>query len=547
MNGRSRARLRVTERAGLAALLVAISGGAASASNATIVAQPALAPTNCSALLDDAVDPLDRAPSVDWANLYCTDRVLVKLRAGEQGPASSVDAAALRDHLNAALPSSDFAGENRQSLIRSCRLLHAQAVSSLGESPVADTFKDWFLVSVGPSARIPAICAALKQCSFVADAHPDHIGFLHALTNDPGFVQQWALDNNGQVVEGVAGVSGAEIGVSKAWNFTFGAPQSVIAVLDTGISLSHPDLANQYIPGTNVVRVGQTWDDGSSNSHGTYCSGIIAAATNNGAGIAGVAPNCKVLPVKVFSGIWGSESSVAAGLGYITGLRSGGSVRVDVANMSLGFPTVGSAFIDAVNNAVNAGIVLVASTGNAPGGAVGYPARLSNVIAVGATDNRDAAAVFQTSGPEMDISAPGVSIWTTTDVGTNPNSYSFQSGTSMAAPFVSAIAGLMRSVNPALTAAQVRQLLMDSAKDLGTPGVDPIFGAGRLNAGAAVQRALLSTGTCVADWNNDTLYDDADLFAFLDAWFEQNADVDGNGITDTIDLFSFLNAWFFGC
>jgi subtilisin family serine protease len=387
----------------------------------------------------------------------------------------------------------------------------------------------------------------LKQCPSVADAHPDHIGFLHTLTNDPGFPQQWALRNSGQLMEGVAGTSGADIGVSKAWSFTFGTPESVIAVLDTGISLSHPDLANQYIPGNNVVRVGQTWDDGSSNSHGTYCSGIIAAATNNGAGIAGVAPNCKVLPIKVFSGIWGSESSVAAGLAYITGLRSSGTTRVDVANMSLGFPTVGSAFIDAVNNAVNAGIVVVASTGNAPGDAVGYPARLSNVIAVGATDNRDAAAVFQTTGPEMDLSAPGVSIWTTTDVGTNPNSYSFQSGTSMAAPFVSATAGLMRSVNPALTVAQVRQLLMDSAKDLGAAGVDPIFGAGRLNTGAAVQRALLSTGTCVADWNNDTVYDDADLFAFLDAWFEDNADVDGNGITDSVDLFNFLNAWFYGC
>ncbi len=533
--------LTATRRAGLAAMVVTIVGTAASASDPLDLARHTTSPTNHVWTSDQATDPLDRAPSVDWNHNYCIDRVLVRVRPSAASEAAlSTDL--LRDRLNNELPR-----ENRQVFIRSCRLLHEQALSMVGESALASAFSGWYLVSVDPNADIPSICAALKQCPLVADAHPDHIGFLHSLTNDPGFPQQWALKNSGQLVEGVAGVSGVEIGISKAWSFSLGLPDAVIAVLDTGVSQSHPDLFNQVVPGTNVVRVGQTWDDGSASSHGTYCSGIIAAATNNGVGIAGVAPNCKVLPVKVFSGIWGSESSVAAGLSYITGLRSSGTVRVEVANMSLGFSTVGSAFIDAVNNAANSGIVLVASTGNAPGDLVGYPARLSNVIAVGSTDNRDAAAVFQTTGAEMDISAPGVSIWTTTDVGTNPNSYSFQSGTSMAAPFVSATAALMRCANPALSIAEVRQLLMDSAKDLGAAGIDPVFGAGRLNAGAAVQRALLSTGQCVSDWNGDSVYNDIDLFAYLDDWFHQNADVDGNGITDTVDLFSFLNAWFYGC
>lgn len=397
----------------------------------------------------------------------------------------------------------------------------------------------WLVLQLPRSTDPRAVLDTVRAMPGIEAAELDTIGFLHgAVPNDPSFSLQWALRNSGQTIAGVPGTSGVDVRAIDAWSLSLGSSDVLVAVLDSGVSLSHPDLAGHWTDGVNTLSPGASFDDNFSTSHGTYCSGIISAAFNNSLGVAGLAPNCKILPVKVVNGAAGSESTVAAGLLWAT------DAGASVANMSLGFSTGGSAFRDAVVYANTAGCVLVSSTGNAPGSAIGFPAKWSEVIAVGATDNRDFAAAFETTGPEMDIAAPGMSIYTTSDTWSVPNGYAFQSGTSMAAPFVTATAALMRSVNRSLTPTQVQAILESTAIDLGPPGKDVQYGAGRLNTFAAVQGALAARPGCLSDINNDGVTNEMDLFAFLDGWFSGQRDYNADGRTDVLDLFLFLECWF---
>ncbi len=278
-----------------------------------------------------------------------------------------------------------------------------------------------------------------------------------------------------------------------------GSNSVVVAIVDTGIDLNHPDLKDKLVKGYNATGVGGLFGVGSAgddNGHGTHCAGTAAAITDNGVGVSGMAANCKLMPVRVLAGAGsGSLLSVAKG---ITWAADNGA---DVISLSLGGAGTMQALGDAVKYALSKNSVVVAAMGNSgnSGNPVSYPAAYPGVIAVGATDSNDKIAVFSSFNKYCSVSSPGVQIFSTTptyDVWLTKNSggritkeYSFMSGTSMATPLVAGLCGLIRSVNPKMPPADVKALLertADKTPDMAGANWDEKFGFGRINALKAV-------------------------------------------------------------
>lgn len=265
------------------------------------------------------------------------------------------------------------------------------------------------------------------------------------------------------------------IDADLAWATTKGTGVKV-AIVDTGIYKRHKDLKANIKGGYNCIAESDDFND--DHSHGTHCAGIVAAVDNT-IGVVGVAPEAWLYGVKVLD---------ASGGGYLSdcveGIQWCVDNGMDVASMSWGgygtWPTLEAA----CNAAWAAGVVLVAAAGNES-----YltpdlmPAGYSSVIAVSATDSSDNLAYFSNYGNEIELAAPGVSIYSCV-LGTSK--YGYKSGTSMACPHVSGVAALILAVYPTWTNDQVRQHLWDTAEDLGAPGWDQYFGYGLVDAEAAV-------------------------------------------------------------
>ncbi|MDP2692984.1 MAG: S8 family peptidase [bacterium] len=254
-----------------------------------------------------------------------------------------------------------------------------------------------------------------------------------------------------------------------------------VAVIDTGIDADHPDLAVNIKGGINFVAKGRRgadpskWDD--DNGHGTHVAGTIAGV-NNTIGVVGVAPNAQLYAVK---------SLDSRGSGYlsdiIAGLEWAVANNMDVVNMSLGTTSDIQAFHDAVDATYSAGVVLVAAAGNSGDGDpntnnVEYPAKYLSVIAVGATDISDGSPYWSSDGEEVEVSAPGVNIYSTYKGGV----YATMSGTSMASPHVAGVVALLLESNPLLIPADVRSVLQTTADNLGAPGRDNVYGYGLVDA-----------------------------------------------------------------
>lgn len=254
----------------------------------------------------------------------------------------------------------------------------------------------------------------------------------------------------------------------------------IIAVIDSGVDLDHPDLQNKVVAGWDFVNNDAYPDD--DHSHGTHVAGIAAAATNNALGVAGVSWDARIMPVKVLdSGGSGYMDDVIAGMEYAA------DHGAQVLNLSLGSVTSSSALQDAVNYARNRGAVVIAAAGNCGSGCIiggqyyynplMYPASCQNVVGVAATTSTDGWASFSEHNTYVDLSAPGVGIYSTI-----PNGYGYKDGTSMATPFVSGLAALVLSRWPDYTPSQVETALFNNADDLGSSGRDDYFGYGRVNA-----------------------------------------------------------------
>ena len=274
------------------------------------------------------------------------------------------------------------------------------------------------------------------------------------------------------------------IGMPAAWKSSIGSSSVVIAVLDTGTTIGHEDLVGtKFVLPYDFVHGSADAVDG--EGHGTHVTGTIAAQANNSVGIAGMAPGVSIMPIKVLGDDGrGMFSDLFDGIDYA---RANGA---RVISMSLGaqvavVPSDLAAMLQAsIDHAYAAGITVVAAAGNDYDTSVEYPCAFVHVICVAATDNLDQHADFSNSNAFVDISAPGVGIASTV-----PGGYATASGTSMATPHVAALAGLIRSIHPEETVDQVEATILSTAVDLGDPGRDNVFGAGRINAAAAVNLA----------------------------------------------------------
>lgn len=292
----------------------------------------------------------------------------------------------------------------------------------------------------------------------------------------------------------------------NAWGITRGDPGVVIAVIDTGVDLTHPELAEQVVPGKNFVTTAEVSDPETGatslvnvpdkgpqddNGHGTHVSGIIAAAENDH-GITGVAPLCKIMPVKVLAyNESGFSSDVASGVVWAVdhGAR--------VLNMSLGAYGGSKALEKAVAYAQSKGAVVVAAMGNDRdnpdknfGVSPSYPAALPGVIAVAASDGQDQITYFSNAGAWVSVAAPGDGIYSTTPTyptqGHVSLDYDEMSGTSMATPFVSGTVALMLSFYPQLgrnaqTPGLIKARLQDTADKLSSNKLSTSSGYGRIN------------------------------------------------------------------
>jgi len=362
----------------------------------------------------------------------------------------------------------------------------------------------------------PLAARAVAAVPGVRAAAVNGLRELFLVPNDPQFGQQWHLQPG----------NAAGVHVAEAWDLELGDPGVVIAIMDTGLDWSHPDLAaNVWVNPLEVPGNGldddqngyaddlRGWDFGNHDAdarphavlqqgldvgfHGTHCAGIAAAVTNNAVGIAGVAGGCRLLPLKIVDTA-AQFTDAAVTEAFLYAIDNG----ADVISMSFGGPGDGgaAAFFQAlVDDALAAGIVCVAAAGNNNDAALMYPAACAGVISVGATNASGQRASFSTYGAWVTVNAPGEQIWSTIQ-----SNYSFDfltgllyqllygwdgatpymncDGTSMACPLVAGICGLVRSAAPGLAPAEVRQHLLDTGDVV---GYDQPLGV-KVNALAAI-------------------------------------------------------------
>jgi thermitase len=374
---------------------------------------------------------LPQAPSGEPGTRFLAGEILIKLETGLAEPRLAAEALAAPE------------------------LAAAEAVPSLGVLKLK--------VAPGEEVRRAAEFGVRPGVAF---AEPNYLAHALEVPNDPSFSVQWGL---------------SQIGAPAAWDVSHGSSAPIVAIVDTGIDGTHPDLAGKVLPGWNFVSsIAIPADsDSDDDGHGTHCAGIAAAVTNNGVGIAGLAPLARLLPVKVLDGSGtGTYEAVALGIRYAAdhGAR--------VINLSLGGTDPSVTLREAVNYAQDHGCLLPCATGNAVGAlsayGIMYPAQYA--LAVGATDSLDARASFSKYGPQISVVAPGQSVYSTLPGGF----YGSLSGTSMAAPHVSGLAALLWGACPLESNEQVRHVIESTAVDLGSPGWDQEFGYGRIDARAAI-------------------------------------------------------------
>ncbi|PEN92653.1 alkaline serine protease [Bacillus cereus] len=285
--------------------------------------------------------------------------------------------------------------------------------------------------------------------------------YFHALwtPNDSSFKQQYGL---------------VRIQAPQAWDTQRSDASVKIAIVDTGVQGSHPDLTSKVIYGHDYVDNDNISDDG--NGHGTHCAGIAAALTNNKIGIAGVAPQASIYAVRVLNNQGsGTLDNVAKGI------KEAADSGAKVISLSLGAPNGGTALEQAIQYAWNKGVVIVAAAGNAGNTAPNYPAYYTNVISVASTDSNDKKSTFSTYGTWVDVAAPGSNIYSTY----KDNSYQTLSGTSMATPHVAGLAALL--AKKGYTNTQIRQIIEKSADKITGTGI--YWKNGRINANKAVNTA----------------------------------------------------------
>jgi thermitase len=421
--------------------------------------------------------------------------------------------------------------------------------------------RDTEIVRAAPG-RLTEALAVLRADPGVVYAEPN--APVRALTGDLYWREQWALENVGQTLNlrgAVPGLPGADIDAPEAWAAGATGAGQTVAVVDSGVNAAHPDIAGQLAtnPGEtgsgrerngadddNDLLVddwrGWDWVDDDNDpddafGHGSHVAGIVAARQAR-RGISGVAPDARVLPLRVLDADgFGTLDDVANAYAYAGDLQARSDLHVGIVNASLGGPTTSQTEQDAIAN--HPDTLYVVAAGNGGSDHVGddndltptYPcaAPQPNIICVGATDNQDRPASFSNYGrTTVDLFAPGVQVlsaWRAPEFG-----WWYSDGTSMAAPHVAGTLALMRAAAPALDAQQLKQALLDSVDS------DPLLttrsvSGGRLNADAAVQRARLMSSQLhpVPDTDHDAVPDPSDNCPSVANATQSDGDGDGVG------------------
>ncbi len=327
------------------------------------------------------------------------------------------------------------------------------------------------------------------------------------------------------------------INLPQAWETTFGNADIIVAVIDTGVVLGHPDLQGQLVAGYDFISStenaldgdgidanpddpgDQTNPDGSSSFHGTHVSGTVAAATNNELGVAGVAGDSRVMPLRAVGRFGGSDYDIAQAIRFAARLDNDANSIPDTAasviNLSLGSVVFSETLCNAVNEARAVGAIIVAAAGNNASPLPSYPAACAGAISVSAVDINKQLASYSNFGDTVDIAAPGGDsgtdangdgypdfVLSTTAIdssGSIETLYAFQAGTSMAAPHVAGVIALMEAAAAAtgddISPAEFDALVASGAltEDLGTTGRDDLYGYGLIDAASAVLAAQGST------------------------------------------------------
>ena len=412
------------------------------------------------------------------------------------------------------------AAPNRANLFKlnSPTLLAASSAAPLSSGSSASTFEQELNAKNPEAYQKYKTLQTLKQLNKdpgVAYASPNYIRKPLLRPNDTFFNFQWHYDS---------------INLPQAWDITTGDSDVVVAVVDTGIVLSHPDLSSQltndgydFISSADNALDGDGIDDnpddvgdsqlaGQSSWHGTHVAGTIAAHTNNNSGVAGIAWESKIMPLRALGRQGGSSFDIIESVRYAAGMANSSGELPDtpaaIINLSLGGPGFSAAESDVYQSLFNQGVIIVAAAGNENTSELSYPASYPGVFSVSATDFLNNRAPYSNFGTEIDIAAPGGNVSADRNGDGQPDGvlspliddssgsrqpiYSFYHGTSMAAPHVAGVFALMKAVHPALTASNIDTMLRNGelTNEAGPAGRDNTFGHGIIDALKSVQAAL---------------------------------------------------------
>jgi hypothetical protein len=315
-----------------------------------------------------------------------------------------------------------------------------------------------------PADALENVKAALKKNPHVSFVENNFFATGGAEPNDYQYPSQWHLP---------------KISTPAAWDVCTGFPTEPIAIIDSGVDPTHPDLAGKLLPGYNFI--GENTDTQDVLGHGTAVAGTAAAISNNVVGVAGVAWGNPIMPLVVLN-----SSNYATYYDIARAITYAADQGVRVINISIGGSSSSSTLQNAVDYAWNRGAMVFACAHNYSTSTPYYPAACTHAVAVSATTSSDTLASFSNYGDWIDLAAPGVSILTTTRGG----GYGACSGTSFSSPIAAGLAALILSANPSLTNAQVLEIMTQNTDDLGQPGFDPYYGYGRVNAYASLQAAM---------------------------------------------------------
>lgn len=376
-----------------------------------------------------------------------------------------------------------------------------------------------YRLSDGNPATLAALLARLNADPAVEFAEPNYYIFPDFVPNDPHYISYAA--NDAVTYGGYLN----RLNMADAWDISRGHPGIIVAIIDSGLSLDHPDLAAAIWQNPGEIAGNGLDDDNNGliddingwnfagnsanindwHGHGSHVGGIVGARINNGIGIAGVAPKTTLMPLGVFA------QTAAGALGTFADEVKAILYAVDhgarVINLSLGSNAYSRGEQRAIEYAVARGTVVIVAAGNSGREAYHWPAAHEAAIAVASTSRDDTRSSFSNFGDYVDIAAPGERIMSLNYSG----GYVTKNGTSMATPHVSGVAALILARNAMLTPAEVRTILESTATDLGSAGWDKYYGHGRVDALAALQATPPYTGTFPApepDWPVTAIWPD---------------------------------------